>query len=467
LSNLRKNSPEKVSMPSKNQESNLSRYKVPPHNLEAEQTILGSVLINNDALNQVVDILSSEDFYREAHAHIYGGMLSLYNRDDPVDLVTLSQILKEMNLLDKVGGTDYLASLAEATSTSAGIMHHARIVKDLSTRRGLIVECARISETCFEFANDTDEVLDLAEQSIFDIAERTIDQNFFPMSEVIKESFKKLESTSHKDSFITGVATGFTDFDNITAGLQPSDLIIIAGRPSMGKTSLALNMAYNAALGDKLGVAVFSLEMSRLQLGIRLLGLDAMIDASRLRRGSLQDDEWGRLTDAANRLSELPLYIDDTSGLSVLELKAKARRLKKRFGISLLVIDYLQLMQSKKSTESRQQEISDISRSLKALAKDLNIPVVALSQLNRKVEDRPNKRPILADLRESGAIEQDADLILFIYREELYNRTEENKGKAEINIAKHRNGPIGKVDLTFREKYTKFDNYYREDLVEE
>jgi replicative DNA helicase len=453
-------------MPSKNQESNLSRYKVPPHNLEAEQTILGGILINNDALNQVVDILSSEDFYREAHVHIYEGMLSLYNRDDPVDLVTLSQILKEKAILDKVGGTDYLASLAEATSTSAGIIHHARIVKDLSTRRSLISQCSRISESCFEFANDTDEVLDLAEQSIFEIAERTIDQNFFPMSEVIKESFKKLESTSHKDSFITGVATGFTDFDNITAGLQPSDLIIIAGRPSMGKTSLALNMAYNAALGDKLGVAVFSLEMSRLQLGIRLLGLDAMIDASKLRRGSLQDDEWGRLTDAANRLSELPLYIDDTSGLSVLELKAKARRLKKRYDISLIVIDYLQLMQSRKSTESRQQEISDISRSLKALAKDLNIPVVALSQLNRKVEDRPNKRPILADLRESGAIEQDADVILFIYREELYNRTEENKGKAEINIAKHRNGPIGKVDLTFREKYTKFDNYYREDMVE-
>ena len=453
-------------MPSKNQEGNLSRYKVPPHNLEAKQTILGGVLINNDALNQVVDILSSEDFYREAHAHIYDGMLSLYNRDDPVDLVTLSQMLKERNVLDKVGGTDYLASLAEATSTSAGIIHHAKIVKDLSTRRSLIVECARISEACFEFANDTDEVLDLAEQSIFDIAERTIDQNFFPMNEVIKESFKKLESTSRKGSFITGVATGFTDFDNITSGLQPSDLIIIAGRPSMGKTSLALNMAYNAALGDKIGVAVFSLEMSRLQLGIRLLGLDAMIDASRLRRGSLQDDEWGRLTDAANRLSDLPLYIDDTSGLSVLELKAKARRLKKRFGISLLVIDYLQLMQSKKSAESRQQEISDISRSLKALAKDLNIPVVALSQLNRKVEDRPNKRPILADLRESGAIEQDADLILFIYREELYNRTEENKGKAEIDIAKHRNGPTGRVHLTFRESYTKFDNYYREDLVE-
>lgn len=453
-------------MPRKNEESSLLRYKVPPHNLEAEQTILGGILINNDALNQVVDILSSEDFYREAHTHIYEGMLRLYNRDDPVDLVTLSQILKEKAILDKVGGTDYLASLAEATSTSAGSIYHAKIVKDLSTRRSLIGQCSRISESCFEFANDTDEVLDLAEQSIFEIAERTIDQNFFPMNEVIKESFKKLESTSRKGSFITGVGTGFTDFDNITAGLQPSDLIIIAGRPSMGKTSLALNMAYHAALEDKLGVAIFSLEMSRLQLGIRLLGFDAMIDASKLRRGSLQDDEWGRLTDAANRLSDLPMYIDDTSGLSVLELKAKARRLKKRYDISLIVIDYLQLMQSRKSTESRQQEISDISRSLKALAKDLDIPVVALSQLNRKVEDRPNKRPILADLRESGAIEQDADVILFIYREELYNRTEENKGKAEINIAKHRNGPTGKVDLTFREKYTKFDNYYREDMAE-
>jgi replicative DNA helicase len=233
LSNPRKKCPEKVIMLSKNQESDLLKYKMPPHNLEAEQTILGGILINNDALNQVVDILSSEDFYRESHAHIYEGMLSLYNRDDPVDLVTLSQVLREMDLLDKVGGTDYLASLAEATSTSAGIIHHAKIVKDLSTRRSLIVECSRISEACFEFANDTDEVLDLAEQSIFDIAERTIDQNFFPMNEVIKESFKKLESTSRKGSFITGVPTGFTDFDNLTSGLQPSDLIIIAGRPSI------------------------------------------------------------------------------------------------------------------------------------------------------------------------------------------------------------------------------------------
>ncbi len=441
-----------------------STYKVPPHNLEAEQAILGSILINNDALNQVVDILSGEDFYREAHAHIFEGMLSLYNRDDPVDLITLSQVLKERDALEKAGGTDYLASLADGISTSAGIRYHSEIVKDLATRRGLIKQCSHISEICFQPTNDTEEILDLAEQSIFEIAERNIDQNFYPLNEVVKESFKKIEKTS--GSNITGIPTGFTDFDNLTSGLQPSDLIIIAGRPSMGKTALALNIACNAALEDEVGVAVFSLEMSRLQLGIRLLGADARIDSRRLRRGFLQDDDYLRLTDSANRLSDLPIYIDDSSGLSVLELKAKVRRLKKKYDISLVVIDYLQLMQSKKSVESRQLEISDISRSLKGLAKDLNIPVVAVSQLNRRVEDRPNKRPMLADLRESGAIEQDADLILFIYREELYNRTEENRGKAELIVAKHRNGPTGKLNLTFREEFTKFENYYRDELVE-
>ena len=453
-----------MSLPKKKEDRTYSTYKVPPHNLDAEQAVLGGILINDDAFNQVVDILSSEDFYREAHAHIFRGMVTIYNKDEPVDVITLSHALREGGILEKVGGTDYLASLAEATSTSAGIVYHAEIVRDLSTRRGLINQCAHISEACFQFTNDTEEVLDLAEQSIFEIAERNVEQVFFPLSEVVKESFKKIENTT--GSNITGVPTGFTDFDNLTSGLQPSDLIIIAGRPSMGKTALALNIASNAAFESKTGVAIFSLEMSRLQLGTRLLGSDAMIDASRIRKGFLQDDDHLRLIDSANRLSELPIYIDDSSGLSALELKAKARRLKKRYDIGLIVIDYLQLMQSRKSSESRQLEISDISRSLKALAKDLNIPVVAASQLNRKVEDRPNKRPLLADLRESGAIEQDADLILFIYREYLYNQTEENKGKAEIILAKHRNGPTGKVDLTFREQYTKFQNYYRDESVE-
>ncbi len=451
-------------MPNRKEDTAHSPYKVPPHNLEAEQAILGSILINNDALNQVVDILSGEDFYREAHAYIFEGMLTLYNKDDPVDLITLPQVLREMDTLERVGGTDYLASLVEGTSTSAGIMYHAEIVKDLSTRRNLINRCSYIAEICFQPSYDTEEILDLAEQSIFEIAERNIDQNFYPLSEVVKKSFKKIETITGDK--ITGISTGFADFDDLTSGLQPSDLIIIAGRPSMGKTAFALNIAYNAALEEKIGVAVFSLEMSMLQLGIRLLGSDAMINAWKLRKGALQDDDYLRLTDSANRLSELSLYIDDSSGLSALEIKAKARRLKKKHNISLLIIDYLQLMQSKKSTESRQMEISDISRSLKALAKDLDIPVVAISQLNRKVEDRPNKRPILADLRESGAIEQDADLIAFIYREELYNRTEENKGKAELNVAKHRNGPTGMVPLTFREQYTKFENFYKDQLVE-
>jgi len=453
-----------MAMPKKKEDTVYSSYKVPPHNMDAEQAIVGGILINNDSLNQVVDILSGEDFYREAHALIYEGMITLYNRDDPVDVITLSQVLKEKGALDKVGGTEYLASLAEATATSAGILYHAEIVKDLSIRRNLIRQCAHITEVCFQPSNETDDILDSAEQYIFEIAEKNIDQNFLQLDEVVRNSFKKIETTT--GSNITGISTGFTDFDNLTSGLQNSDFIIIAGRPSMGKTALALNIALNAALIDKVGVAIFSLEMSSLQLGIRLLGSDAMIDAWKLRKGAMQDDDYLRLTDSANRLSELPIYIDDSSALSSLEIKAKARRLKKKYDISLVIIDYLQLMQSKKAVESRQLEISDISRSLKALAKDLDIPIMALSQLNRKVEDRPNKRPMLADLRESGAIEQDADLIMFIYREELYNKTEENKGKAELIIAKHRNGPTGLANLTFREKYTKFQNYYKDDSVE-
>ena len=453
-----------MAMPKKKEDTVYSSYKVPPHNMDAEQAIVGGILINNDSLNQVVDILSGEDFYREAHALIYEGMITLYNRDDPVDVITLSQVLKEKGALDKVGGTEYLASLAEATATSAGILYHAEIVKDLSIRRNLIRQCAHITEVCFQPSNETDDILDSAEQYIFEIAEKNIDQNFLQLDEVVRNSFKKIETTT--GSNITGISTGFTDFDNLTSGLQNSDFIIIAGRPSMGKTALALNIALNAALIDKVGVAIFSLEMSSLQLGIRLLGSDAMIDAWKLRKGAMQDDDYLRLTDSANRLSELPIYIDDSSALSSLEIKAKARRLKKKYDISLVIIDYLQLMQSKKAVESRQLEISDISRSLKALAKDLDIPIMALSQLNRKVEDRPNKRPMLADLRESGALEQDADLIMFIYREELYNRTEENRGKAELIIAKHRNGPTGLANLTFREKYTKFQNYYKDDSVE-
>jgi replicative DNA helicase len=440
--------------------------KVPPHNMEAEQTILGGVLMNNDALNQIMDVLSPDDFYREAHATLFEGMVGLYNRGDPIDVITLSQFLSEKSSLEKVGGNSYLGSLVRAVSTSAGITYHAQIVKDLSVRRKLIGQCSTISESCFQDWERIEDLLELAEQSIFDIAEEQIKEGFQSLEEVIKGSFKKLESVAEFEGFVTGMPTGFTDFDRYTAGLQPADLIIIAGRPSMGKTALALNIGYHAAQKTKRAVAIFSLEMSKQQLGMRMLGFDASIDATKLRTGFLRDKEWEQLTEAANRLSELPLFIDDSSGISVLEMKAKCRRLKKKNDLALVIVDYLQLLQGRRSAESRQLEISEISRSLKALAKDLNVPVVALSQLNRKVEDRPNKRPQLADLRESGAIEQDADVIAFIYRDELYHpQSDENRNLAEIILAKQRNGPTGFFKLTFQKELTRFRNYTEEELT--
>lgn len=440
--------------------------KVPPHNMEAEQTILGGVLMNNDALNQIMDVLSPDDFYREAHATLFEGMVGLYNRGDPIDVITLSQFLGEKSSLEKVGGNSYLGSLVRAVSTSAGITYHAQIVKDLSVRRKLIGQCSTISESCFQDWERIEDLLELAEQSIFDIAEEQIKEGFQSLEEVIKGSFKKLESVAEFEGFVTGMPTGFTDFDRYTAGLQPADLIIIAGRPSMGKTALALNIGYHAAQKTKRAVAIFSLEMSKQQLGMRMLGFDASIDATKLRTGFLRDKEWEQLTEAANRLSELPLFIDDSSGISVLEMKAKCRRLKKKNDLALVIVDYLQLLQGRRSAESRQLEISEISRSLKALAKDLNVPVVALSQLNRKVEDRPNKRPQLADLRESGAIEQDADVIAFIYRDELYHpQSDENRNLAEIILAKQRNGPTGFFKLTFQKELTRFRNYTEEELT--
>jgi replicative DNA helicase len=440
--------------------------KVPPHNMEAEQTILGGVLMNNDALNQIMDVLSPDDFYREAHAILFEGMVGLYNRGDPIDVITLSQFLGEKSSLEKVGGNSYLGSLVRAVSTSAGITYHAQIVKDLSVRRKLIGQCSTISESCFQDWERIEDLLELAEQSIFDIAEEQIKEGFQSLEEVIKGSFKKLESVAEFEGFVTGMPTGFTDFDRYTAGLQPADLIIIAGRPSMGKTALALNIGYHAAQKTKRAVAIFSLEMSKQQLGMRMLGFDASIDATKLRTGFLRDKEWEQLTEAANRLSELPLFIDDSSGISVLEMKAKCRRLKKKHDLALVIVDYLQLLQGRRSAESRQLEISEISRSLKALAKDLNVPVVALSQLNRKVEDRPNKRPQLADLRESGAIEQDADVIAFIYRDELYHpQSDENRNLAEIILAKQRNGPTGFFKLTFQKELTRFRNYTEEELT--
>lgn len=452
-------------MPQAKEKPAPSYFKVPPNNTEAEQSILGGILMNNDAMNQLMDILSPDDFYREAHMSLFEGMVELYNRDEPIDVITLSQCLTGKNLLEKVGGLDYLASLVESVSTSAGVVHHAEIVKSHSIRRKLIAQCSSISESCFQDWDRTEELLELAEQAIFDIAEAQIREGFQSLEDVIKGSFKKLESMAEIEGFLTGVPTGFKDLDRYTSGLQPSDLIIVAGRPSMGKTALALNVGYNAAKKTGKAVAVFSLEMSKQQLGIRLLGFDAGINANKLRTGFLRDREWERLTDAANRLSELPIFIDDSSSVSVLEMKAKCRRLRKKHDLALVIVDYLQLIQGRRSAESRQLEISEISRMLKALAKDLDVPVIAVSQLNRRVEDRPNRRPQLADLRESGAIEQDADVIAFIYRDEVYHPdSEENRNIAEINIAKQRNGPTGMFKLTFRKELTAFGDYAEEEV---
>ncbi len=438
--------------------------KVPPHNIEAEQAILGGILINNDAMNQIMDILSPECFYREANSCLFQGMVDLYNNNEPIDLITLSHHLTEKNLLANAGGADYLTALVDAVSTSAGIVSHAEIVRDLYVRRRLLTQCSAISESCFQGWQATDELLDLAEQSIFDIAEDKVGEGFISMDMVIKDSFKKLESVSEHEGFITGVPTDFSDLDRLTAGLQPSDLVIIAGRPSMGKTSFALNIGYNAAKRTGKAVAIFSLEMSKMQLGMRLLGFEALINATRLRTGTLRDTDWTKLTQAAGNLAELPMFIDDSSGLSVLEMKARCRRLAKKRELALIIIDYLQLIQGRRSAESRQIEISEVSRALKALAKDLNVPVIAISQLNRKVEDRPNKKPQLADLRESGAIEQDADVIAFIYRDEVYHgTTDENRNVAEINLAKQRNGPTGYFKLTFQQEFTRFRDYAEEE----
>ena len=452
-------------MPVNNDRAARFSPKVPPHNLEAEQAVLGGVLLNNDAMNQLMDILSSDDFYRGAHATIFEGMALLYNESEPIDVITLSEVLTRTNQVETVGGIDYLAVLVQSVSTSAGIVYHAKIIKHASVRRRLISECSNISELCFQGQDDAEDLLEKAEQTIFNIAESQVKEGFQSLNQVIKGSMERVVKAGESKGFLTGVTTGFEHFDRLTAGLQPSDLIIVAGRPSMGKTALALNVGYNAAKNTKKGVAVFSLEMSKQQLGIRLLGFESRIDATRLRTGRLKKHEWQELIDSADRLSEIPIFIDDSSAISVLEMKAKCRRLKKKGELGLVIVDYMQLIHGRRSAESRQLEMSEISRALKGLAKDLDIPVMALSQLNRKVEDRPNKRPQLADLRESGAIEQDADVIVFIYRDEVYNpQSEENQNTAEIIIGKQRNGPTGLFKLTFLKELTRFENFIQEDV---
>lgn len=440
-----------------------SLHKLPPQNIEAEQSVLGGILLDNQALNSVLEILEVGDFYIEAHRKIFAAIVDLSDKNEPSDLITLSNILRDKNHLDQAGGMTYLASLVDNVPSAANITHYSKIVKEKSILRRLISTATDILNKSYHAGADVDNVLDEAEHAIFEISENKIRPAFSPFKEIIKESVRTIERLYERKELVTGVPTGYEKIDDLTSGFQKSDLIIIAGRPSMGKTAFALNIAQYAALEGGIPVAVFSLEMSKEQLALRMLSSEARVDSQRIRRGFLGETDWPKLITAASRLSEAPIYIDDTPAVTVLEMKAKARRLKAEVNLGLIILDYLQLMRGGGYKESREQEISEISRSLKTLAKELDVPVVALSQLNRKVEDRQNKRPQMADLRDSGAIEQDADVIAFIYRDEVYDKSEENpeKGMAEIIVGKQRNGPTGTVKLAFQEKFTRFENLAR------
>ncbi|UCC66090.1 MAG: replicative DNA helicase [Deltaproteobacteria bacterium] len=444
----------------------LASFKVPPQSIEAEQSILGGILIENDALNKVLEVLEDRDFYREAHQKIFHCMAALYERNEPLDLITLTNELKKTKELEEIGGASYLASLVDSVPTAANIVYYAKIVKEKSILRKLISTATEIVTQSYQEGKEIEDFLDEAEQAIFRISEHRVKPAFLPIKEIVKESFKVIEKLYEKKELITGVPSGFKDLDRKTAGFQCADLIIVAGRPSMGKTALCLNIAQYAAINSQVPAAIFSLEMSKEQLAIRMLCSEARVDSSRLRSGFLSESDWPKLTMAAGVLSDAPIFIDDTPAISLLELRAKARRLKSDRGLGLVIVDYLQLMRGRSGVERREQEISEISRSLKALAKELNIPVIAISQLSRKAEDRPGRRPQLSDLRESGAIEQDADVIIFLYRDEVYNPDSDRKGLAEVIIGKQRNGPTGKVELTFVSEHTTFKDLYRGDYDE-
>lgn len=441
--------------------------KIPPHNLEAEQAVLGSMMIDREAIYTVIESLTPEDFYKEAHQLIYRTIQSLEEKGEPVDMIMLTEELRRQNNLDRVGGIGYIAAVANTVPTAANVGHYAKIVEEKAILRKLISFSTRIASRCYEDQEDAMQLLDNAEKTILEIATNRNYEGLVPLKQVLSETLERIEALANKKGNITGVPSFFTDLDRMTSGWQPSDLIILAARPSMGKTTFGLNIAFNAATKGKVPVAIFSLEMSREQLVQRLMSSEAMIDQHKLRTGRLQDEDWLRLTKAAQPLSTANIYIDDNPAVSILELRSKARRLKAEKGLGLIVIDYLQLMQiSSRKNENRQQEISEISRSLKALARELNVPVLALSQLSRAVEQTQEKRPVLSHLRESGALEQDADLVMFIYREEYYNPETEKPGIAEIILAKHRNGPTGVVELGFIKEFTKFvdlDRYHKAD----
>lgn len=436
----------------------LSQPKLPPQNLEAEQSVLGAILLDNAAMPKAMELITEEDFYRTAHRKVYRAMLDLSEEGEVIDLITLTERLGRMGELEAVGGAAYLAELVQIVPSAANIRYHCKIVRDKAIARQLLAASTEILTRGYEGTASVDELIDFAERSVFRIAQGKLERTFTPITHIIKESLDLVDQLSKRKEHVTGVPTGYYDLDDLTAGLQPSDLIVVAGRPSMGKTSLALGFATHAAIHAKAVVGIFSLEMSKPQIVLRMLSSEARVDSHALRTGKLQKEDWWRLAEAAGRLEQAPIYIDDTGNLTVQQMRGKARRLKAEKGLDLLIVDYLQLMQGRADAESRQQEISDISRSLKSLAKELNVPVVALSQLSRAVESRKPPIPMLADLRESGAIEQDADVVMFIYREDVYDPDSERKGIADIIVSKHRNGPTGKRELFFHDRYAKFES---------
>ena len=434
-----------------------------PHNLEAEKSVLGAILIHNESFNHAAELIDSKDFFRDAHRRIFDKMVVLSERNDAIDLVTLKEELTRSNELDEVGGPAYITSLADGVPRSANVEHYAKIVKEKATLRNLIHSANRILSDAYRAEEDAELILDGAEKAIFAIAEDRIREGFVPLRDLVHSSFATIEALQQHKGLVTGVPTGFVDLDEMTSGLQPSDLVLVAARPSMGKTSFVLNIAQHVGTQTDMTVGFFSLEMSKEQLFMRMLTAEARIDAHRFRSGFLNEKDYGRLSHALGTLSEARVFIDDTASLGVLEMRAKARRLQAEHGLHLLIIDYIQLMQGRGRFESRQTELASISRSLKGLAKELKIPIIALSQLSRAPETRSDHRPQLSDLRESGALEQDADVVMFIFREEQYRDADgqpnqEAEGVAEIIIGKQRNGPVGTAKLAFIKEHTRFEN---------
>lgn len=439
--------------------------KVPPHDIEAEQAVIGSMLTDKDSVISAVEVLKEEDFYREDNKVIYGAIMNLYNRGEPVDIITLKDELVTLGKFEGIGGLEYLAELPEKVPTTANVEKYIKIVEEKSMLRTLIRTANELIVLGYDQTQEVEDIMDVAEKKIFNVMQRKNQKGYSSMKDILVDSFTQLEELYNRKQHITGVPTGFADLDYKTAGLHNSDLILVAARPAMGKSAFALNIASNAAVRANVPVAIFSLEMSKEQMGNRILCSEAMVDSNKVRTGKIEDEDWAKLALASGELSESQIFIDDTPGISIMEIRAKCRKMKLEKNIGLVVIDYLQLVQgSSKKGGSREQEISEISRSLKILAKEINVPVIALSQLSRAPEQRPDHRPMLSDLRESGAIEQDADIVMFLYRDDYYNEESEKKNVAEVIIAKHRAGSTGTVELLWLGNYTKFANIekYRE-----